>query len=1142
MRTLNTNYYGYQFRELNPNLENMSLFSESASFAVDSISSEFNTFQKDENSVQRGTKRGRGFQRSKQLDTTDRLSGLDSQEGDEFGDIFNQKHAFKKNKIFVTKRRMKQTGTSLSPEEHQEPNPEDKIYPQKPKFSKIAKNQKFRSALKIYQDGIFFSLNDLKVAQDTQNTDKMDREPFQGYGIFWYKTGDFYIGSWLRGLPHGYGYFYLIDSGMFFGEIKGGLASGYGILHKPEKDFFYEGEFELGRMSGKGYVCSKETSYDVLMNRGKIVFSTKNKNHPFLQRKLPIYINTFQDELLYLSLCLNPAARFPGVLRNLPGAKNLEKSQKKNSFWKKVYFGERVKRDKHGAGTLFRVDGSRYHGMFLDNKPYGIGVLVGNDNSFEMGFFRKKRLDLFGISHQTGGDVYIGGFASGAYHGPGLCYSEALRKWLFGCFDRGELCKEYMSHSGKPDRAHYRLEGVIDSLVCSSFDFGPEGRPRRLKKTILKDLVDFSKDFTKKQVEKIKLENKFFVKKWRAFFDPLRPDVEPDVKSFDQKSKKNEKKKKKFFGLEWQALKHKSRGERIKITERLQGYTGRSSFNPHKTEKEVEDEIQDFLLKNARPKSSIPELKLNLTQVRMPTTSRSRENSQTLLRSKNSKIMMNGPIPGNQVGMGSLDQAQYSTLHDLKMEMLENERERDQSNIREIRGLIRQYGHMRDNESSHLWSKTDGGSTVGHSSVETRQDAEFDSKPGRLMERFLKVQDPQRGQRAYQGGSQSFKIEDYNESGTPWIRNRSKRADLPETQKPKNQPKINYFDDSAGTLDLPESSGGDNMQYSSTERSHRRARNEPQGGRGIEYKRSGYVIEQDFAPRSSERKPGDDKTAKDALRKRGDFSDVLDKFDRNSASKLDRFRYSVNNSPSSQRRQREVEKEERQEREEMKREDYSNHNKTNKNKKNDGAKKSRLRERLIGMRNRENSKNSRKTQKAKNGKKMSKVDMIMSRFEVKPTTLEDLSPRNESDFEKIQLIPPLEQIENQGVKQGAEKPGLSIPNDEVTNYSKNGTMRPKFESINLMNPLSTDRDRDVEGLVLYNTRAQEGNQSDRNHLKRTPKLGGLMSPDEVEEAEYGSPVRFFGGSSARSEGLGFSSARKVIGGGSRTTSRFVVEE
>jgi hypothetical protein len=63
----------------------------------------------------------------------------------------------------------------------------------------------------------------------------------EGYGLFWYKTGNCYIGSWIRGYPHGMGYFYFAQGGMFFGEVEAGYASGRGIYKRPENEFYYFG-------------------------------------------------------------------------------------------------------------------------------------------------------------------------------------------------------------------------------------------------------------------------------------------------------------------------------------------------------------------------------------------------------------------------------------------------------------------------------------------------------------------------------------------------------------------------------------------------------------------------------------------------------------------------------------------------------------------------------------------------------------------------------------------------------------------------------------------------------------------------------------------------------------------------------------
>ena len=108
----------------------------------------------------------------------------------------------------------------------------------------------------------------------------------EGYGMFWYKSGNIYVGSWIRGFPEGVGYFYMAYGGMYYGQTEAGYASGRGIYKLSEQEFYYFGEFSKGRMNGKGYANHKGVEFAVIMNSGKIVYSEKltSKRLSTLQR------------------------------------------------------------------------------------------------------------------------------------------------------------------------------------------------------------------------------------------------------------------------------------------------------------------------------------------------------------------------------------------------------------------------------------------------------------------------------------------------------------------------------------------------------------------------------------------------------------------------------------------------------------------------------------------------------------------------------------------------------------------------------------------------------------------------------------------------------------------------------------------
>jgi hypothetical protein len=165
--------------------------------------------------------------------------------------------------------------------------------------------------------------------------------------------------------------------------------------------------------------------------------------------------------------------------------------------WNKVYFGQKLHKNansnkKHGTGTILRRDGSRFHGMFVNNAPMGFGISVDNRNNFELGFFKDKKVQIFGINHMNFGDKYVGGYVDNCYQGPGLCYSENLDRWLFGSFENSDVQDVIVNRIGSLKKEHYFLQGIMEYLVYAAFGNIPKINRRVFRQVLREADYDFT--------------------------------------------------------------------------------------------------------------------------------------------------------------------------------------------------------------------------------------------------------------------------------------------------------------------------------------------------------------------------------------------------------------------------------------------------------------------------------------------------------------------------------------------------------------------------------------------------------------------------------------------------------------------------
>jgi hypothetical protein len=99
----------------------------------------------------------------------------------------------------------------------------------------------------------------------------------------------------------------------------------------------------------------------------------------------------------------------------------------------------------------------------------GLGISVDNQNNFELGFYKNKKIYIFGINHMNFGDKYIGGYNENCYQGPGLCYSDNLDRWLFGYFDKNDVKSVIVNRLGPLKTPHYFLDGFMEHLIYAAF-------------------------------------------------------------------------------------------------------------------------------------------------------------------------------------------------------------------------------------------------------------------------------------------------------------------------------------------------------------------------------------------------------------------------------------------------------------------------------------------------------------------------------------------------------------------------------------------------------------------------------------------------------------------------------------------------
>lgn len=334
-----------------------------------------------------------------------------------------------------------------------------------------------------------------------------------GYGMFWFNSGDVFIGKWVSGVPEGHGYYYMVEGGLFFGQISNGFANGFGIYARPQDQLYYQGNFDAGYLDGKGFLHSKGQGFSCIAKTNRITFTKRKDMQSNKRIEFPTKLSSIEDEMAFLALIHNPEWRNQFV------------QAASSSAWQNIYFGEKNNNGQmHGIGTLLRADGSRFHGIFVEDKPSGFGVTVDKELSIHIGFFSQEGPSLFGSRSQPmQGSLFCGGWGRGLFEGPGFFHLAQQNRWMMGFFERGNLIsKSYTSESPPEEGLMSWGHDLQVSLLQKAFGLGGKALEKRLGCLVLSGRCSDNCNMTAAASgnnQAVKIENNYLRRVWKKYLE-----------------------------------------------------------------------------------------------------------------------------------------------------------------------------------------------------------------------------------------------------------------------------------------------------------------------------------------------------------------------------------------------------------------------------------------------------------------------------------------------------------------------------------------------------------------------------------------------------------------------------------------------
>ena len=132
---------------------------------------------------------------------------------------------------------------------------------------------------------------------------------------------------------------------------------------------------------------------------------------------------------------------------------------------------------RHGVGSVFKADGSRFHGTWVRGSIEGFGVSVNRKGDIHIGWYRAGKPHSLG-STSLARDRYLGLFSAGQFEGPGCYFSEDSQAWLLGEFAQGDAraCLAQEPGSGAEHLYAFDAPLLLRLLVASGQELQVRGQ------------------------------------------------------------------------------------------------------------------------------------------------------------------------------------------------------------------------------------------------------------------------------------------------------------------------------------------------------------------------------------------------------------------------------------------------------------------------------------------------------------------------------------------------------------------------------------------------------------------------------------------------------------------------------------------
>ena len=230
-----------------------------------------------------------------------------------------------------------------------------------------------------------------------------------------------------------------------------------GILYNKIEDVYIEGVWSDGILNGNVELVVNKKRYSAIFKNNVMISS--ELEDPLTEK------DRDSDGL--------PHDDYDSMYRYLRSVTHPQLREFVQYSFNTIYLGEHhpVSQARHGIGSVYKSDGSRFHGTWVYGMIHGFGISVSRKGDIHIGWYKEGKPHSIG-STTIGMDRYVGVFKKGKFHGYGVYYNDKSRTWLLCKFKEGEAIETYEKHQGSGSEHFYVYD---DNILLRLFKESGQG-------------------------------------------------------------------------------------------------------------------------------------------------------------------------------------------------------------------------------------------------------------------------------------------------------------------------------------------------------------------------------------------------------------------------------------------------------------------------------------------------------------------------------------------------------------------------------------------------------------------------------------------------------------------------------------------